>query len=215
MGRETYKWMAVAAGLGSHWMAFGSEQAFRDKVEPVLVNYCFDCHGEGTTKGDVSLDFPNYPAAAADLELWERVWHNLDSHLMPPSEKDQPMPAEVKELTEWIERDVFKLDPANPDPGRVTIRRLNREEYRNSIRDLLGVDFSVDDNFPPDDTGYGFDTIGDVLTLSPLRLEKYLAAAQEIVADALPLEAGALPVRTIKGEEFTKEKGSKTTAKYM
>jgi hypothetical protein len=201
----------------SMWALAGGAQAagYRDRVEPILVNYCFDCHGDGATKGDVSLDFADETAAVREVTLWDRVWHNLETHLMPPAEKDQPNSAEREELVKWIERDVFKIDPKNPDPGRVTIRRLNREEYRYSVRDLLGVDFSVDDNFPPDDTGYGFDTIGDVLSLSPLLLEKYMSAAQEIVSEALPLEAGRIPQRVIKNEEFMAEKGSKTTAGYL
>jgi hypothetical protein len=69
---------------------------------------------------------------------------------------------------------------AKPNAGRVTIRRLNRTEYNNTIRDLLGVDFKPADDFPADDVGYGFDNIGDVLSVSPLLLEKYLAAAETI-----------------------------------
>jgi len=210
-----FKWMVVMVGLGTPGWGLGAEAAFRDRVEPILVDYCFDCHGDGTEKGDVSLDFADFSSAVSDLDLWERVWQNLESHLMPPSEKDQPSAEELRTLTRWIEQDVFKLDPANPDPGRVTVRRLNRMEYRNSIQDLLGVDFRVDDNFPPDDTGYGFDTIGDVLSLSPLLFEKYMSAAQEIVVDAVPLESGTIPVRIVKSSEFLKEKGSKTTAAYM
>ena len=200
-------------------LSTASGAGFKDKVEPILVNYCFDCHGDGTTKGDVSLDFENPAAAGKDLDLWERVWHNVESRLMPPSDKKQPSAEEIHELTRWIGKDVFKLDPANPDPGRVTVRRLNREEYRYSVLDLLGINYQVEDNFPPDDTGYGFDTIGDVLNLSPLLLEKYLSAAQTIVTSAVPLEAGKIPFRSMKGEEFKRPKkeapDSQTTAKWM
>jgi len=168
-----FNWLLVMAGLGAPVWALGAEATFRDRVEPILTNYCFDCHGDGTEKGDVSLDFANFSSAVSDLDLWTRVWQNLETHLMPPAEKDQPTAEELRTLTHWIEQDVFKLDSANPDPGRVTVRRLNRMEYRNTVQDLLGVDFRVDDNFPPDDTGYGFDTIGDVLSLSPLLFEKY------------------------------------------
>src|SRR5690606_17835292 len=70
-------------------------------------------------------------------------------------------------------------------PGRVTIRRLNREEYNNTIRDLVGVDFDPAEGFPADDTGYGFDNIGDVLSLSPIMLEKYMNAAQRILDEAV------------------------------
>ena len=77
-------------------------------------------------------------------------------------------------MAAWIKYQALGIDRANPDPGRVTLRRLNRAEYRNTIRDLMGYDFQANEEFPADDTGYGFDNIGDVLTVSPLLLEKYL-----------------------------------------
>ena len=89
---------------------------------------------------------------------------------------------ERKQLFDWIELDVFKTNPADPDPGRVTLRRLNRVEYRNTIRDLMGVDYDTSSEFPPDDSGYGFDNIGDAMSVSPLLMEKYLNAARAIVA---------------------------------
>src|SRR5581483_6876255 len=75
--------------------------------------------------------------------------------------------------------------PEHPDPGRITIRRLNRTEYNNTIRDLVGIDFHPGDDFPADDTGYGFDTIGDVLSLPPALFERYLAAAEKIMSAAI------------------------------
>ena len=161
---------------------------FRDKIEPFLQDYCYDCHGDGAKKGDIALDdFKNLSSHLENHDLWLRIWRNVRTHLMPPAEGDfQPSPEERAALAAWIESNVLKLDPENPDPGRVTIRRLNREEYRNTIEDLVGVQYNVDDNFPPDDTGFGFDTIGDVLTISPLLLEKYLMAAEAIADLALP-----------------------------
>jgi len=209
---------SLAAGWGSILLGVAptnAEKGFREKVEPVMVTYCFDCHGDGADKGDVSLDFADAAEAVGEVEVWERVWHNLRSHLMPPVEKKQPTSAELAEVTRWIEREVFRLDPERPDPGRVTIRRLNRQEYRYSVLDLLGVDYRVDDNFPPDDTGYGFDTIGDVLSLSPILLEKYLAAAAAIAEQALPLEAGSIPKRMIRPEEFKPAAGIKGSAKSL
>jgi hypothetical protein len=150
---------------------------------PVLHEFCFDCHGEGSKKGGVALDKLGKDKPA-DRKAWHAVWTNLDAHLMPPSDKPQPTPQQRALLQDWIERGALGLDPENPDPGRVTIRRLNREEYRNTVRDLTGVDFAVQEHFPPDDTGYGFDTIGDVLSLSPIHMEKYLEAAQSIVEKA-------------------------------
>ena len=136
---------------------------FKDKIEPLLQDYCYDCHGDGAKKGDISLDeFKDLSSHLSNHDLWLRVWRNARTHLMPPVDEDfQPSPEERRFLTSWIEGNVLKLDPENPDPGRVTIRRLNREEYRNTIFDLVGVSYNVDDNFPPDDTGFGFDTIGE------------------------------------------------------
>ncbi|NRB28651.1 MAG: DUF1587 domain-containing protein, partial [Roseibacillus sp.] len=164
---------------------------FESRIKPLLEHYCFDCHGDGSRKGEISLDDPEKGAHKLDnQELWLRIWKNLRTDLMPPAKKDQPTADERAELIAWIERKVFGLDPANPDPGRVTLRRLNRVEYGHSIEDILGVKFNVNDAFPPDDTGYGFDTIGDVLSISPLLMEKYLTVAERIMAQAIPLEAG-------------------------
>ena len=103
----------------------------------------------------------------------------------------------------------FGIDPKDPDPGRVTVRRLNRVEYRNTIRDLMGVDYDTDVEFPPDDTGHGFDNIGDVLTLSPLLLEKYLAAAESIVARAVPTVPRVVAERSpagVPGQGFRRDR---------
>ena len=136
-------------------------------------------------KGNVALDeFASGDALLGNPELWWSVLKNVRAGIMPPAGKPRPSDKEVGLLADWIKRDVFGVDPHNPDPGRVTIRRLNRVEYRNTIRDLTGFDFKAEEEFPPDDTGYGFDTIGDVLSVSPLLLEKYMQAAESIVAAA-------------------------------
>ena len=135
-------------------------------------------------------------------ELWSAVLKNVRAGIMPPSEKPRPSDKELQLLADWIKRDVLGIDPKDPDPGRVTIRRLNRVEYRNTIRDLTGFDFKAEEEFPPDDTGYGFDTIGDVLTVSPLLLEKYMQAAESIVAGAVPTVSKLMPERSYRGSEF-------------
>jgi hypothetical protein len=121
---------------------------------------------------------------------------------MPPHGKPQPTSQESRVLADWIKHDVFGIDPRDPDPGRVTIRRLNRVEYRNTIRDLMGFDFKAEEEFPPDDSGYGFDNIGDVLTVSPLLLEKYFQAAETIVKAAVPVVSKFTPERTYRGVDF-------------
>jgi hypothetical protein len=106
--------------------------------------------------------------------------------MMPPAKKKQPSPEQKEAIVHWVKNSVFHADPANPDPGRVTVRRLNRVEYQNTIKDLMGIKYNTQVEFPPDDTGFGFDTISDVLTLPPMLLEKYMIAAEKIVAEAVP-----------------------------
>jgi mono/diheme cytochrome c family protein len=185
-------------------VAFGAaEQSYKAKVEPLLKTYCFDCHGDGADKGGVALDaFTNFNAHVSNHKLWLGVWQNMETQMMPPAKKPQPTEAERKIIAKWIETEVFKLDPANPDPGRVTIRRLNREEYKNTILDLLGVDFDVTEAFPTDDSGYGFDNIGDVLTISPILLEKYLDAARDISDKVVSGGEGRIPTATVAGDDF-------------
>lgn len=175
--------------LGSPALA---DDAYKSEIEPLLVKYCYDCHGDGSREGDFRMDvFKDLSAHIDDRKHWMPVWKNLRSQIMPPSEEAQPSADETRKLLAWIEAEVFKLDPKKPDPGRVTIRRLNREEYRNAVFDLLGVEYDTAEAFPPDDTGYGFDNIGDVLSISPLLMEKYLTSAEEVVNLALPDDASA------------------------
>jgi hypothetical protein len=129
---------------------------------------------------------------------------------MPPKEQPRPSEADVKRVIDWIDREILKVDCSGPrDPGRVTIRRLNRHEYNNTIRDLVGVEFKPADDFPVDDSGYGFDNIGDVLSVSPLLLEKYLNAAEKITAAAIVTEG--LPTGKLaryEAERLTSSSGS-------
>jgi mono/diheme cytochrome c family protein len=160
---------------------------FRAHVRPILETYCFDCHGDGARKGNVAFDeLKTDQAILGNPELWWKALKNIRAGMMPPAKKARPSPEQEQAIAQWIKSAVFRVDPANPDPGRVTVRRLNRVEYRNTIRDLIGIDYDTQAEFPPDDTGFGFDTIGDVLTLSPMLLEKYLNAAEKIVAEAVP-----------------------------
>jgi hypothetical protein len=160
---------------------------FREQVQPILERYCYNCHGYGASEGGRTLDaFESDDAMLANRKLWWAVLKNVRAGIMPPAGEERPSEAERKQLFDWIKFDALGIDPKNPDPGHVTLRRLNRVEYRNTIRDLMGVDYEAQDQFPADDSGYGFDNIGDVLTLSPLMMEKYLHAAEEIVKDAVP-----------------------------
>lgn len=193
------------------------EAAYKTEISPLLEKYCFDCHAEGTSKGKFSMDeFKDLSAHLKDQKHWLTIWRNVRSQIMPPSDKDQPATLEKQQLLAWIEKDVFKLDPNNPDPGRVTIRRLNRTEYQNAVYDLLGVEYDTREVFPADDTGYGFDNIGAVLSMSPILMEKYIAAADEVVALALPEGAAAqVPRVDIEGGDFKSPADSKITGSWL
>ncbi|MBM3844285.1 MAG: DUF1587 domain-containing protein, partial [Verrucomicrobia bacterium] len=178
---------------------------YHSAVRPILERHCYDCHGNGIAKGGVTLDaFASDAEVTARPELWHAVLRNVQAGLMPVHEEGiaRPSPEELRTLTGWIKYGALGIDPADPDPGHVTVRRLNRAEYRNTIRDLLGHDFNSEVEFPPDDSGGGFDNNGEVLTVSPLLLEKYLAAAETIVEKAVPRVARVLRERTFPGREF-------------
>ncbi|MES2658705.1 MAG: DUF1592 domain-containing protein [Verrucomicrobiota bacterium] len=195
---------AIAGITGGSFASADLADSYKKEVVPLLETYCYECHGEGTSKGKFSMDeFKDLPKHLNDRKHWLAVWRNVRSQIMPPSDEDQFATEEKKKLLAWIEKDVFKLDPENPDPGRVTIRRLNRTEYQNAVYDLLGVEYDTREAFPADDTGYGFDNIGDVLSISPLLMEKYIASADEVVALALPEGAAAqVPRVDIEGRNF-------------
>jgi len=211
--------VALACGVGAPVSLADDAKAratsFEAEVAPLLETYCHACHGDGRSKGDVSFD--GLEKSVQNLEsrkLWLRIWKNLRTDLMPPVKRKQPTEAERKKLIAWIEREILELDPAASDPARVTMRRLNRVEYRHTIQDLLAVDYDATRDFPPDDTGYGFDTIGDVLTLSPLLMEKYLSAAEKIMAQAIPERVGSpepvnIDPRSFRGED------RRTTARFL
>ena len=181
----------VIAGVQNEPQAAPRPDVFHEKLQPFVKQYCADCHNADDP--EAGIDFDAYPTEADILKgrgrkSWEKILAMLEIGAMPPSDMEQP-PEELRnELTIWLEDKLFNLDcELIDDPGRVTIRRLNRAEYRNTIRDLLAVDFDPTQNFPSDDVGYGFDNIGDVLSLSPLLMEKYLDAAETITAEAIPV----------------------------
>ncbi len=204
--------LAGSGGVGASLIAAEPAAAvsFHQKIEPLLTKYCYDCHGNGISKGKVSFDsFATDTELLAQREMWLAALKNVRSGLMPPRDEDnlRPSDAEIDTLARWVKYEAFAIDPKNPDPGRVTARRLNRVEYRNTIRDLMGYDFNAEAEFPPDDSGNGFDNNGDVLTISPLHLEKYLAAAESIVDRAVPKVATIMRERSASGKDFRGEGG--------
>src|SRR3954447_21556291 len=196
-----------AASVGRADPRTDAAAQFHKEVQPILENYCYDCHADGENKGKVAFDqLGSDQALSHNTELWAKVLKNVRAGLMPPAKKDRPNAQELHTLENWIKYGAFGIDSSNPDPGRVTLRRLNRGEYRNTIRELTGVEFKTDEEFPPDDTGYGFDTIGDVLTVSPLLLEKYVKAAESIVTTAVPTVGKVAPEIVLTARQFRDEK---------
>jgi hypothetical protein len=210
--------LVLAAGYGepAHRSASvdsGGETEYHREIQPLLKRYCYACHGGGAKSGNVALDeTKSYAALRQDRPLFQKVLKNLRTSLMPPAGMDQPVDAEKHRIEQWIKTYVYRIDPANPDPGRVTARRLNRVEYHNTIRDLIGVDYDTQTEFPPDDAGHGFDNLGDALTLSPLLLEKYLNAAQAIIAQSVPTASRVVAETEIPGASFVREGDGTSTA---
>jgi hypothetical protein len=204
--RPTILVLALAAWLGSIWASRADAeqpdaQAFRQNVEPLLAKFCVKCHGGDEPKGELALaGYLERASIAADRETWDKIEKRLRAGEMPPEDATQPSQAERQQIIDWIGAGLAASDCGRErDPGRVTIRRLNRNEYNNTIRDLVGVDFHPADDFPSDDVGYGFDHIGDVLALPPILLEKYLAAAERIVDRALGTDAANLAGDELEG----------------
>jgi mono/diheme cytochrome c family protein len=176
----------------------------------LFVTHCGACHGDGATEGSLALDVllarrgrRGAVVGGPDQAAWLAVVRNLRAETMPPADEPRPSAADRRAMIRFVERDVFGIDPDRPDPGRVVLRRLNRTEYANTLRDLTGLDVTVADGLPADDTGYGFDTIGDVLTTSPLLVEKAMAAATRVAGAVVA--AARRPERSGKERAYPRE----------
>jgi mono/diheme cytochrome c family protein len=168
--------------------------AYRQTVQPLLAKYCLVCHNAKLKTANLNLEaYKDAPAALKDPDVWENVLQKLQSGLMPPPGLPRPKPEDVAAVDRWIQALLAESDGAPQDPGRVTARRLNRFEYTNTVQDLLNLSFHAADDFPADDSGYGFDNIGDVLSLSPVLMEKYLAAAEQIARLAIMTDGRTKP----------------------
>jgi mono/diheme cytochrome c family protein len=166
-----------------------AQDTYSTKVQPLLAKYCFKCHGpQLKPKADLNLGkFASEASIRENRKVWKEVLTKTLIKEMPPDDaQPQPTQEERDAITKFIEVALNKVDASAPKvAGRVVTHRLNRIEYRNTVRDLLGVDFPGVSDFPHDDVGYGFDNIGDVLSMPPLLLEKYVAAARKIADQAV------------------------------
>jgi hypothetical protein len=204
--------MAVTCGLALAICASGraaeKDAGFAATIQPLLKTYCFECHAEGASEGNFSLDeMISVSAAKTDPEAWWKVLKNVRAGVMPPKGSNRPSKEEIATLSNWIKFEAFGISRENPDPGRTVIRRLNRSEYGSTISDLMGIPFDAAVIFPPDDSGHGFDNVGDALSVSPLLLEKYVRSAQMVVDRAVPKQTWIMPYQEFVGGEFRPEKG--------
>lgn len=191
----------------------GAGTSFAADPQALFERYCYDCHGDGLSKGGVSIEKLLEAGDSSDHRHdWLSAWKIVRHELMPPADEDQPTPEERQAIVRWIEDARFGVDRENPDPGRVTIRRLNRMEYEHSIQDLFGTEISMEETFssdasvartrlrdmlPPDDTAFGFDNIGDFQTMSPALLEKYFNIAEFVVGHVVSTEGPQVPIQNI------------------
>ena len=176
---------------------------FEEKVKPILQEHCFKCHGEKKQKGDLRLDtlsqdlLKNRVAA----ETWHDVRDTLNLSEMPPKKEDPLSPDELKILTSWITQEIDALVAARTNTdGRVVLRRLNKTDYQNTMRDLLGIEMDYAKNLPPESLSEdGFRNNGGTLQISDLQLEYYLESARKGLAKAIV--TGSRP--NFFEEEFT------------
>jgi mono/diheme cytochrome c family protein len=189
--------LAVCLGAALAHPAFSADDAsFHSAVDAVFKNVCTGCHNAQVSSGGMNIQvFLDPQSLAKNRDGWEIILGKLRSGEMPPAGMPKPPADQVTALTTYVQARLDEMDrAAKPDPGTVVAHRLNRYEYSNTVRDLLGIEFQADKNFPTDDSGYGFDNIGSVLTVSPLLMSKYLNAAQRVAARAMAIEPLPKPI---------------------
>jgi hypothetical protein len=146
----------------------------------LIEDHCAGCHNQKSKTAGVSLEGMDYARVGSNADLWERVLRKVRTGQMPPPKAPHPEPAAAAAFVSWLEGSLDRAARLNPNPGRPAVHRLNRAEYSNAVRDLLAMDIKPGLSLPVDDSGYGFDNIGDVLSLSPALLEKYISAARRV-----------------------------------
>ncbi len=200
------------AWAGSHSAASGqtpvpSGASAGQLLDTTLDQYCTDCHNDTSLRAGLSLTSVRGNDVAAHASVLENVLRRLRTGEMPPPGRPRPAESTTAQLVAWLETSLDRVARDAPDPGAPAIHRLNRAEYRNAVRDLLGIDLDHARDLPADDSGYGFDNIGDVLTVSPLHIEKYVSAARRVSR----LAVGTSTPRPIV-EKYTPPSGTRNEA---
>jgi hypothetical protein len=187
-----------------------ARESWDRQIRPLIASSCEDCHTGVDAGGGLDFEaFQTVEQVVDQRRLWKKIRDRVRDHQMPPADAEA-LPDDLrKRLVDWIDHELPSIACHHlQHAGPVTIRRLTRLEYANTVRDLLGVDFDPNADFPVDESGYGFDNIGDVLSVSPLLLEKYLAAA-EAISERLIEDAGRFRVeKTFPASELETVEGS-------
>lgn len=161
------------------------QKEFSAHVQPLLRKYCLDCHNADNMESGVRVDHLTGGAEEAHLKLWSAILKQLDGEKMPPQDAMQPSAAERKGLTEWIQQSLTSAR-SRPTPRNGSVRRLTVAQYRNTLRDLLGLQEDLTDSLPPDGISKdGFTNQEQSLTLSPLQVEAYFDIAEQALTASI------------------------------
>jgi hypothetical protein len=176
----------VATGLALLGAGCGpSPDKAATQYSAVVEHYCYDCHDYAGQEAGLTLQGINLQDIGAHAEIWEKVARKLRGRMMPPPGEAHPDEKTYDGFVAYLETSLDAAAKKSPNPGRASIRRLNRTEYGNSVRALLALDVDASELLPADDEGYGFDNIADILRVSPSLLEQYLAASAKVAALAV------------------------------
>ena len=158
----------------------GTHPSAADPHAAMLNQYCVACHNDKAHTAGISVQHLNPANVGENADVWEKVLRQVSSGQMPPNGMPHPDTAARAVFANWLETSLDHSAAEHPNPGRPAIHRLNRAEYSNAIRDLLALNFDSTSMLPADDSGYGFDNVADVLSISPVLLERYMAVARKV-----------------------------------
>ena len=196
-----------------------SQTGFAKAVTPLFEDSCYDCHGDGEHKGDFALDKLAVDFSSPEkLRTWVGVLDKMDSGEMPPKKKPRPNPVQLAAASGWLHAALYAADYRREQTeGRVVERRLNRSEYENTVRELLGVETPLKELLPDDNSAFGFDNVGSALDVSSVLLERYLDAADLALDAAMPrtqrVEQKTERFTYLDDEGLLKQLGDKTVLK--
>ena len=183
LGQATADPVSVASGSQT---TTGTAVTAADR-ERMLGQFCSGCHNDKTKTANMSVQVLRAGDIGAHTATWEKILRRVSLGEMPPRGRPRPSKEQIADFTHWLEASLDKMGEENPNPGRATLRRLNRAEYANAVRDLLDLQIDVSADLPFDDSGYGFDNIADVLTVSRTLMDKYIRVGGRVSRTATGL----------------------------